>query len=98
MTLPQIELVEAAYAKATEDNPQLSSVGFSRLSLPPSIKRTAAKKVLALLKKGVKPDEIASAAGASRQRSVAKKTVARAAIKKVKNVSGSIFPGKKPVF
>ena len=40
MTLPQIELVEAAYKKAKEDNPHLSTVGFSRLALPPSIKAT----------------------------------------------------------
>ena len=83
MTLPQIEVIEAAHEKAKEDNPHLSAIGFTRLALPPTIKQTAGKKVL---KQGKAPAEIDSRLKESRAWGDAKRTVDRANIKKVKKM------------
>ena len=86
MTLPQIELVEAAYKKAKEDNPHLSTIGFSRLALPPSIKPTSGKKVLTLLKEGKLSTRIDSASKSPRTWPDSKKKITQKSIKKVKKM------------
>ena len=67
MSLPHIETIESAYKRAIADFSHLSSIGWTRLVLPPSIKPTAGKKVLAMLKGGKSAREIASAKAESRK-------------------------------
>ena len=52
LTLPQIEVVEHAYAEASRENPYLVAIGFSELTPTSNINRTAPHKVLANLKSG----------------------------------------------
>ena len=61
MSLPQIETIESAYERAISDYSHLSSIGRTRLVLPPSVEPTAEKKVLAMLRGGKSAREIASA-------------------------------------
>ena len=58
MTLPQIEIVGAAYKKVKGDDPRLSAIGFSLLSLPPPIEPTSGKKALTMLREEKLPTEI----------------------------------------
>ena len=51
LTVPQMELIAEAFRKAKKDYPHLKAIGYSKLALPPSIKRTAAGKVLVELNK-----------------------------------------------
>ena len=54
-----MELIAGLFRKAKKDYPRLKAIGYSKLALPPSIKRTAAGKVLAELNKGRAAAEIA---------------------------------------
>ena len=60
-------MIESAYKKAVAEHPHLTSIGWACLVLPPSIKPTAGKKVLAMLKKGKPAGEIASGKSKSRK-------------------------------
>ena len=67
ISLPQIEMIEASYKKAKADYPGLARIGYSKLVLPPSIKRTAACKVLSQLKNGATSKDIAQSKTESRK-------------------------------
>ena len=85
ISLPQIEMIEASYKKARADYPGLARIGYSKLVLPPSIKRTAARKVLSQLKNGATSKDIAQSKAESRKWAKNRKTGTKNA-KKVKKL------------
>ena len=62
-TAAQMELIADAFREAKKDYPHLKAIGYSKLALPPSIKRTAVGKALAELNKGRAVAEIAEKKG-----------------------------------
>ena len=104
LTFPQVQIAEQAYKDAVDENPHLSCIGYKKLRLPSTVKRTTAYKVLGSLKDGKTAEEICAGMGDSRKWSSSKKTVTPQGIKKVKkmlkednsakNVSGRLVAQK----
>ena len=91
LTSPHVEIGRKAYIDATHATPRYTSFGFSRVgkSIPPSVKRTSASKVFALLKQALVAPEIIHRLEEPRPCIVAKKKAIPQICKRVRKVAAN---------